>query len=72
MVIPERGELFYRDPDRRPVRSQADAELLIARQKSAAGGKDVFFIIPFNGPFPTQPQIDQITQILREILSMVE
>jgi hypothetical protein len=61
-IDPATGELFYRDPDRKPVRSQADAELLIARQKSAAGGKDIFFVIPYAGAFPTQPQIDQINQ----------
>src|SRR5258707_731463 len=60
------GTLYYFDPDRQEIRTDADALKLISRQKtiaSTAGGvKDVFFLIllPTKSSYPTQEQVDRI------------
>lgn len=68
------GTLYYFDPDRQEVRTEADAQRLIAHQKtvaSKAGGvKDVFFLVlyPENpSGFPTKSQEDQIHHWFRDV-----
>ncbi len=63
-IDPRNGVLYYYDPDRVEVRSEADAVRLITRQKALAsqGGvvKDIFFLILYPrrvAPFPTAEQI---------------
>jgi hypothetical protein len=70
------GVLYYYNPDRQEIRTQADAERYIFQEKkraaSAANGqaKDVFFLILYprqRGPFPTGPQLDQIRQWFKDV-----
>ena len=68
------GVLFYFDPDRQEIKTEADALRLITRQKTLAdkGGmaKDVFFLILWpRGPsdFPTQAQVDQIGRWFKDV-----
>ncbi|MBA4067693.1 MAG: hypothetical protein C0501_29110 [Isosphaera sp.] len=46
-IDPKDGTLFYYAPNREDIRSDADAERLILRHKTAAGEKDPFFLILF-------------------------
>lgn len=73
-IDPTNGVLFYYDPDRVEVRSEADAVRLITKQKLAAsqGGvvKDIFFLILYPrrlAPYPTEEQIRQIRQWFRDV-----
>jgi hypothetical protein len=73
-IDPNDGTLFYYDPGREEVRSDADALRLIQKQRSAAssGGvvKDMFFLILFPrkpGGFPTEPQKDQIKLWFKDV-----
>ena len=71
--------LFYYNPGREEIRSEADAVALITRQKTLAsqGGavKDVFFLVlyprrlPGGGvsPFPTEDQERQIRQWFKDV-----
>jgi hypothetical protein len=67
------GTLFYYDPDRQEIRTEADALRLIGRQKaqaSKAGGvKDVYFMIlfPAKSSYPTDEQVKQIRQWFRDV-----
>lgn len=68
------GVLFYYDPDREEIRTQADAERYIFRQKALAGKdgtvKDVFFLILWprkESAFPTVAQIDQLRQWFKDV-----
>lgn len=67
-IDPRNGTLFYYDPDRREVKSDADAFRVIARQKSLAGKdgvKDPFFLILYPRavtPYPTVAQKKQIEE----------
>ncbi|MDY3561349.1 hypothetical protein R5W23_002626 [Gemmata sp. JC673] len=68
------GTLYYFDPDRQEIRTEADAQRLIAHQKTLAsksgGVKDVFFLIlyPQNpSGFPTKKQEDQIHHWFRDV-----
>jgi hypothetical protein len=60
------GTLFYFDPERQEIRTEADAIRLITSQKALAskggGVKDVFFLIllPTRSSYPTQEQVDRI------------
>ena len=67
------GTLYYFDPDRQEIRTEADALKLIARQKTIAsttgGIKDVLFLIllPTKSSFPTQEQVNQIRGWFRDV-----
>jgi len=68
------GVLFYFDPERSEIRTEADAARFIARQKTLAsqGGvvKDVFFLIRYprgNPRFPTSAQEEQMTQWFKDV-----
>ena len=71
---PNSGVLFHYDPDRQEIRSQADAERYIFREKNRAlkGGipKDLFFLILLpRRPtgFPTGAQRDEINNWFRDV-----
>jgi hypothetical protein len=61
-VDPETGELFYRDPERVPVRTQADALELIERDRRerGGGGKELYYVILYprdpKNSYPTEKQ----------------
>jgi hypothetical protein len=63
-IDPTNGVLFYYDPERVEIKTDADAERLILKQLSAAGrsGKDVYFLIryPRGSGFPLEEQIKQM------------
>jgi hypothetical protein len=64
-IDPTNGTLFYFDPGREEIKTDADAERLILKQMNVASksGKDVFFLILYPRRltgFPTSPQIEQI------------
>ena len=68
------GTLYYFDPDRQEIRTEADALKLIAHQKtlaSTAGGvKDVLFLILYPheaSGFPTAKQEEQIHHWFRDV-----
>jgi hypothetical protein len=68
------GTLYYLDPDRQEIRTEADALKLIAHQKTIAssggGVKDVLFLIlypPSGTGFPTQQQEEQIHHWFRDV-----
>jgi len=73
-IDPNTGVLFYYDPDRQEIRTEADALRYITRQKALAskGGvlKDVYFLILYPRrvtPFPTGPQEEQIKQWFKDV-----
>lgn len=56
------GRLFYREPERVEVASEADAQALVNRQRAAAGGREVYFLLLYpRDPvgFPTQEQLER-------------
>jgi hypothetical protein len=68
------GILFYYNPDRQEIRTQADAERYIFQEKKRATkagvAKDVFFLILYPrtmSAFPTVAQIDQIRQWFKDV-----
>jgi hypothetical protein len=62
-IDPDTGALFYRDPDRVPVRNQADARALIDEDRRARGGRDLYYLILYprgrTKGFPTRGQREQ-------------
>jgi hypothetical protein len=66
----ETGNLFYYDPERVEVKTEADALRLITRQKYLAGQKDVFFLIlrpRVASPYPTGSQLDTYRQWFKDV-----
>lgn len=64
------GTLYYFDPDRVEVRTEADALRLITRQKYLAGQKDVFFLMLYPrelSGFPDQPQVDKYRRWFKDV-----
>jgi hypothetical protein len=64
------GKLFYYNPDRQSVTSQADAQRLIDQQRRIAGAKDPFFLILYpRGPsgFPEKPQREAYEQWFKDV-----
>lgn len=68
------GTLYYFDPDRQEIRTEADAQRLIKRQEALAmkggGVKDLFFLIlqpEKQLGFPTKEQVAQIHHWFREV-----
>jgi hypothetical protein len=58
-IDPADGKLYYRDPQRVEIAGAAEASALIARQKEAAGSKEVYYLILYPrqpAGFPTQRQ----------------
>ena len=73
------GTLYYFDPDRQEVRTEADAQRLIVQQKTIAstggGVKDVLFLILYqtdSSGFPTKKQEEQIKHWFREVAHKFE
>jgi hypothetical protein len=73
-IDPTNGTLYYFDPDRQEIKTEADALRLITRQKALAskGGvvKDVFFLILYPRKltgFPTGEQIQQIREWFKDV-----
>jgi hypothetical protein len=64
------GTLYYFDPDRVEVKTEADALRLITRQKYLAGQKDVFFLMLYPrepSGFPLRTQIDTYHQWFKDV-----
>lgn len=58
-IDPKDGKLYYRDPQRVEIASAADASALIARQKEAAGSRELYYLILYprqQSSWPTQEQ----------------
>lgn len=54
------GKLYYHDPDRVEIASQAEARALIERQRREAGGRELYFLLLFPRQvtgFPEERQI---------------
>lgn len=73
------GTLYYFDPDRQEVRTEADAQRLIVQQKTIAstggGVKDVLFLILYptdSSGFPTKKQEEQIKHWFRDVAHKFE
>ena len=67
------GTLYYFDPDRQEIRTDADALKVIGRQKtltsSAGGVKDVYFLIllPTKSSYPTDDQVKLIRRWFKDV-----
>ncbi len=64
-IDPATGVLYYYDPGREEIRTDADAIRLILKQKELARGKDLFFLILYPrrpSAFPTAAQIEHIRE----------
>jgi hypothetical protein len=75
-IDPNNGTLFYYDPAREDIKTDADAERLIRKQKdlaNAGGGvKDVFFLILYPrraSAYPTAAQVEQIRRWFKDVPS---
>lgn len=68
-IDPRDGTLFYYNPAREEVKTDADAERLILRQKAAAGEKDVLFLILFPRTVSnlTVPQIERMRRWFKDV-----
>lgn len=69
-IDPKDGTLFYYDPGREEIKSDADAERLILKQKAATGGKDIYFLILYprkSGAYPTAAQREQVRQWFKSV-----
>ena len=73
-IDPRDGTLFYYDPGREEIRTEADALRLIQKQKALAstGGvvKDVFFLVLYprtDSGFPTDDQKKTIRQWFKDV-----
>jgi hypothetical protein len=64
------GKLYYYGPDRLDVRSEADAQRLIAREQRAAAGREVYFLFLFPrdvSGYPLQKQVDAYRRWFRDV-----
>ena len=73
-IDPADGTLHYYDPDRQEIRTAAEAQRLIDRQRRVAGAKEPFFLIlyprrtgSFISPYPTVDQLGAYRQWFREV-----
>lgn len=73
-IDPSDGTLHYYDPDRQELRTAAEAQRLIDRQRRIAGAKEPFFLIlyprrteSFISPYPTRDQLAAYRQWFREV-----
>lgn len=73
-IDPTSGVLYYYDPDRQEIRTEADALRLITRQKALAIKegvvKDVFFLILYprgQRAYPTAAQEEQMRQWFKDV-----
>ncbi|VTT99473.1 unnamed protein product [Gemmataceae bacterium] len=78
-IDPASGTLYYYDPAREDIKTDADAERLIRKQKDAAatggGVKDVFFLILYPrrvpgrplSPYPTGAQEEQMKRWFKDV-----
>ena len=66
----ENGRLFYFDPDRVDIASDADAQRLIDRERRAAAGREVYFLFLFPrevSGYPQQRQVDAYRRWFRDV-----
>lgn len=73
-IDPSNGVLYYNDPQRQEIKTQADAIKYISRQRlqANAGGaaKDVFFLIRYPrraGGFPTKAQVEETNEWFKDM-----
>jgi len=68
-IDPEKGTLYYFDPDRQEVRTAVDARRLIDRQRRIAGAKDPYFLIlyPRASGFPLESQVEHYHQWFQDV-----
>ena len=64
-IDPASGELYHFDPDRRTLRTQADAQRLIDQVKREARLRDPFFLIVYPRRISGFPTLDQINAYRR-------
>lgn len=66
----DNGRLYYFDPDRLDVASDADAQRLIDRERRAAAGREVYFLFLFPrevSGYPLQRQVDAYRRWFRDV-----
>jgi hypothetical protein len=69
-IDPTTGVLFYYDPGREEIKTDADAERLILKQKNAASGKDVLFLILYPrriSGYPTATQVEDMKRWFKNV-----
>ncbi len=59
------GRLYYYDPERVEIRNEAEAQALIERQKRAAGGRELYYLILFPRRITGYPEERQVKQYER-------
>jgi hypothetical protein len=59
------GRLYYYDPERVEIRNEAEAQALIERQKRAAGGRELYYLILFPRRITGFPEERQVRQYER-------
>lgn len=59
------GKLYYYDRERVEVRTEAEARALIERQKRAAAGRELYYLILFPRKVTRFPEEKQVTQYER-------
>ena len=64
------GRLFYYDPERVDVTTDADAQRLIERERRATAGREVYFLFLFPrevSGYPLQKQVDAYRRWFRDV-----
>jgi hypothetical protein len=64
------GKLHYFDPERVEIANEADARLLIDRERRMAGGREVYFLFLFPrevSGYPLQKQVDNYRRWFRDV-----
>jgi hypothetical protein len=66
----ETGKLHFYDPDRVEIATEADARLLIDRERRAAAGRDVYFLFLFPrevSGYPLQKQVEDYRRWFHDV-----
>jgi hypothetical protein len=59
------GKLYYHDPERREIASEAEARALIGRQKRESGARDLYYLFLFPRRLTGFPEERQVRQYER-------
>ncbi len=69
-IDPDSGRLYYYDPERAEVATEADAQALIDRERRRVGGRELYFLILYpraTSGYPLQRQVVQYDKWFRDV-----